>query len=70
MLDTISNSKSIIQKWWNYCRRYAHSIAEYRQKHQDSQNKPQKYREPNKFFYQYMKKDQNLPNKNIHRNNS
>ena len=26
--------------------------------------------EPNKSFYQYMKKDQNLPNKNIHSNNS
>ena len=23
----------------------------------------------NKSFYQYMKKDQNLPNKNIHSNN-
>ena len=30
---------------------------------QDNQNKPQKYKEPNKSFYQYMKKDQNLPNK-------
>ena len=26
-------------------------------------NKPQKYKEPNKSFHQYMKKDQNLPNK-------
>ena len=26
--------------------------------------------EPNKSFYQYMKKDQNLPNKNIHSDNS
>ena len=33
----------------------------------DNQNKPQK---PNKSFYQYMKNDQNLPNKNIHSNNS
>ena len=32
--------------------------------------KTQKYKEPNKSFYQYMKKDQNLPNKNIHSNNS
>ena len=36
----------------------------------DNQNNPQKYREPNKSFHQYMKKDQNLPNKNIHCNNS
>ena len=33
-------------------------------KQQDNQNKPQKYKEPNKSFHQYMKKDQNLPNKN------
>ena len=39
-------------------------------KQQDSQNKPQKYKEPNKSFYQYMKKDQNLPNKTVHSNNS
>ena len=36
----------------------------------DNQNKPQKHKEPNKSFYQYMKKDQNLQNKNIHSNNS
>ena len=29
-----------------------------------------KYKEPNKSFYEYMKKDQNLPNKNINSNNS
>ena len=33
---------------------------------QDNQNKPQKHREPNKSFYQYMKKDLKLPNRNIH----
>ena len=58
------------KKWSNYCRRYGHSIAECRQKQQDNQNKPQKYKEPNQSFYQYMKKDQNLPNKNIHSNKS
>ena len=62
--------KPSIKKWCNYCRRYGHSIAEGRQKQQDNQNKPQKYREPNKSFHQYMKKDRNLPNKNIHNNNS
>ena len=51
------------KKWCNYCRRYGHSIAECRQKQQDNKNKPQKYREPNKSFHQYMKNDQNLPNK-------
>ena len=44
-------------KWCNYCRRYGHSIAECRQKQQDNQNKPQKQKEPNKSFYQYLKKD-------------
>ena len=62
--------KPSFKKWCNYCRRYGHSIGECRQKQQDNQNKPQKYKEPNKSFYQYMKKDQNLPNKNIHSNNS
>ena len=38
----------------NYCRRYGHSIAQCRQ--QDNQDKPQKYKEPNKSFYQNMKK--------------
>ena len=46
------------KKWCNYCRRYGHGIAECRQKQKDNQNKPQKYREPNKPFYQYMKKNQ------------
>ena len=55
--------KPSFQSWCNYCRRYGHSIAECRQKQQDNQNKPQKYKEANKSFYQYMKKDQNLPNK-------
>ena len=43
--------KPSFKKWCNYCRRYGHSIAECRQKQQDNQNKPQKYREPNKSFY-------------------
>ena len=62
--------KPSFKKWCYYCRRYRHSIAKCRQKQQDNQNKQQKYKEPNKSFYQYMKKDQNLPNKNIHSNNS
>ena len=62
--------KPSFKKWFNYCRRYGHSIAECRQKQEDNQNKPRKHREPNKSFYQYMKKDQNLPNKNIHINKS
>ena len=62
--------KPSFKKWCNYCRRYGHSISECRQKQQDNQNKPQKYKEPNKSFYQYMKKDQNLPNKNVYSNNS
>ena len=56
--------------WCNYCRRYGHSISECRQKQQDNQNKPQKYKEPNKSLNQYMKKDQNLPNKKVYSNNS
>ena len=48
--------KPSFKKWCNYCRRYGHSFAECRQKQQDNQNKPQKYKEPNKSFYQYMKK--------------
>ena len=51
------------KEWYICCRRYGHSIAECRQKQQDNQNIPQKYKEPNKSFYQYMKKDQNLSNK-------
>ena len=62
--------KQSFKNWCNFCRRYGHNIAECRQKQQDNQNKPQKYKEPNKSFYQYMKKDQNLSNKNIHSNNS
>ena len=58
------------KNWCIYCRRYGHSTAECRQKQQDNQNKPQKYKELNKSFYQYMKKDQNLSNKNIHSTNS
>ena len=61
--------KLSLKKWCNYCRRYGHSIAGCRQKQQDNQNKPQKHREPNKSFHQYMK-HQNLPNKNIHTDNS
>ena len=37
-------------------------------KQQDNQNKPQNYKEPNKSVYQYMEKDQNLPDENNHRN--
>ena len=62
--------KPSFKKWCNYCRRYGHSISECRQKQQDNQNKPQKHKEQNKSFYQYMKKDQNLPNKNLYSNNS
>ena len=62
--------KPSFKKWCKNCRRHRHSIAECRQKQQDNQNKPQKHREPNKSFYQYMKKDQVLPNKNIHSNNN
>ena len=62
--------KPSFKKWCNYCRRHGHSIAEYRQKQQDNKNRPPKYKEPNKSFYQYMKKDHNLPNKNTHSNNS
>ena len=49
--------KPSFKKWCNHCRRYGHSIVECRQKQQDNQNKPQKYKEPNKSFYQYIKKD-------------
>ena len=62
--------KPSFKKWCNYCRRYGHSIAECRQKQQDNRNKPQKHKEPNKSFCQYMKKNQNLPNKKIYSNNS
>ena len=62
--------KMSFKKWCNYCRRYGHSVAECRQKQQDNQYKPQKYREPNKLFHQHMKKDLNLPNKNVLSNNS
>ena len=36
---------------------------------QNIEKKSQKYREPNNLFHQYMKKDQNLPNKNTQSNN-
>ena len=62
--------KPSFKNWCNYCRRYGHSISECRQKQQDNQNKPQKHKKPNKSFYRYMKKDQNLPNKHINSNNS
>ena len=42
--------KPSFKKWCNYCRRYGQCIAECRQKQQDNQNKPQKYKEPNKSF--------------------
>ena len=60
--------KPSFKKWCNFCRRYGHSIADLIQKQQDNQNNPQKYREPNKSFFQYMKKT--YQNKNIHSNNS
>ena len=59
--------KPSFKKWCNYCHRYGHTIAEFRQKQQDNQNKLQEHRKPNESFYQYRKKDQNLPKKNIHR---
>ena len=62
--------KPSFKNWCNYCRRYGHSISECRQKQQDNQNNRPKHKEPNKSFYQYMKKDQNLPNKNVSSNNS
>ena len=62
--------KLSFKKRCNYCRRYGHSITECQQKQQDNQNIPQKYKEPNKSFDQYMKKDQNLPIKNVHSYNS
>ena len=62
--------KPSFKKWCIFCRRYGHSIADCRQKPQNNQNKPQKYKEPNKSFCQYLKKDQTLPNKNIHSNKS
>ena len=34
--------KPSLIKWYNFCQRYGHSIAECRQKQQDNQNKPQK----------------------------
>ena len=64
------NGKPSSKNWGNFCRRYGHSISECRQKQQDNQNNPQNQKEANKSFYQYMKKDQNLPNKNIHSDNS
>ena len=48
--------KRSFKKWGNYCRRYGYSNSECRQKQQDNQNKPQKQKEPNKSFNQYMKK--------------
>ena len=42
--------KRSIRKWCNYCRRYGHSIAECRQKHQGKSNRPLKQKEPNKSF--------------------
>ena len=48
--------KPSFKKWCNFCRRCKHSIAECRQKQQDNQNKPQKYKEPIKSLYQYIKK--------------
>ena len=61
--NPIFKGKPSFKNLCNYCRRYGHSIGECRQKQQDNQNKPRKYKEPNKSLYQYMKKDQNIPNK-------
>ena len=58
--------KTSYKNWCYFCPRYGHSIAECRQKEQDNKRKPQEYREPIKPIHQYMKKDQNLPNKSIH----
>ena len=55
--------KSSFKKWCNYCRQYGHSRSECRQQQQDNQNKPQKYREPNKSFHQYLKKIKIYPKK-------
>ena len=57
--------KPSIKKWCNYCRRYGNSISECRQKQQDNQNKPRKYKEPNKSFYQYMKKTESTKPKSF-----
>ena len=62
--------KIFIQKWYIFCRRYGHSIDECRQKQQEKSNRPSKYKERNKFFYQEMKKDQSLPNENNRSNNT
>ena len=62
--------KPSFKKWCSFCQRYGQSIAKCRQKQQDNQNKPQKHKEPNKSFYEYMKTDQNLPKKNLYSNNS
>ena len=62
--------KSSSEKCCKCCQRCGHSIAECRQKQQDNQKKTQKYNESNKSFYQYIKKDQKLPNKNIYSYNS
>ena len=55
--------KQSFKKWCNFFRRNGDSFFACRQKHQDNQNKPQKYREPNNSFHQKMKKDQVLPKK-------
>ena len=52
----IFEGKPSFKKWCNYCRQYGNSISECRQKQQDNQNRPQKHKELNKSFYQYMKK--------------
>ena len=44
--------KPLFKKWCNYCRRYGHKIAEWRQKQQDNKKN--------------TKIDQNLPNESIH----
>ena len=56
-------TKPSFKKCCNYCRKYGQSIAECKQKQQDNLKKPQKHKEPNKTFYQYMKEDQSLPKK-------
>ena len=54
--NPIFKGKPSFKKWCTYCQRNEHSIAECRQKQQDNQYKPQKYKEPNNSFYQYIKK--------------
>ena len=55
--------KPSFKKWCNFCRRFGHSIAEYRQKQPDNLNRPPKPRQPSKPFYQHMKINKNYKKK-------